>query len=226
MLCLEKVNVYYGEIHALKDVSFRVAEGTVAALCGDVGSGRSTCLKTIAGTIRPSAGTVSFRGRDLAGEQAENLGIIQVAEERRIFAGMTVLENLQVTASQPEYAARIETALRVFPPLRLRQHKPAGSLPGEEQQMLIIARALLRGPALLLLDEPTRGLGPAQAEAFLRCIPAINALGVTILLAEQNMDLALAAADECYFFAGGQIAREGRAAEFAGAAAAGGNDGF
>ncbi|MDR1321100.1 MAG: ATP-binding cassette domain-containing protein [Gracilibacteraceae bacterium] len=210
MLCLNKVNVYYGEIHALKDVSLRVAEGSVAALCGSAGSGRSTCLKAIAGAIRPRTGTVFFRGVDIAGERADRLGIVAVPDERRIFAGMTVLENLQVTASLPEeYPARIETVLRVFPLLRQRQHMLAGCLPGEEQQMLVIGRALLLAPALLLLDEPTRGLGPPQAETIMRCIPAINALGVTILLAEQNMTLALAAAEKYYVFAEGQVTEEG-----------------
>lgn len=216
MLCLDRVNVYYGEIHALKDVSFQVAEGSVAALCGDAGSGRSTCLKAIAGAVRPQTGTISFRGRDITGEPARSSAIVQVPEGRQIFAGMTVLENLQVAAPHPgKCAEQIETVLRVFPPLRRGQHLPAGNLDGEAQQMLIIGRALLPAPDLLLLDEPTHGLPPAQAETVMRCVPAINRLGITILLAEQNMSLALAAADRYYVFAGGQIAREGRTAELA-----------
>ncbi|MDR1960877.1 MAG: ATP-binding cassette domain-containing protein [Gracilibacteraceae bacterium] len=216
MLCLEKVNVYYGEIHALKDVSLQVAEGSVVALCGDAGSGRSTCLKTIAGAILPQAGAILFRGRDIAGEQTEALGIVKVPEGRRIFANMTVLENLQVSVAGPlpeKYAERIEAVLQVFPSLRRKQRQTAGHLSGEEQQMLIIGRALLTAPALLLLDEPTHGLRPGCAAAILNCIPAIKALGVTILLAEQNLPLALSIADRCYVFAEGKITREGPAAE-------------
>ncbi|MDR1604784.1 MAG: ATP-binding cassette domain-containing protein [Gracilibacteraceae bacterium] len=209
MLCLDKVNVYYGEIHALKDVSLQVSEGSVAALCGCAGSGRSTCLKAIAGAVRPKTGTISFRGRDITGLPAESPAIVQVPEGRRIFANMTVLENLQVAAPRPEKCAeQIEIVLGVFPLLRRKESLLAGSLSGEAQQMLIIGRALLAAPSLLLLDEPTHGLRPDQAETVMRCIPAINALGVTILLAEQNMALALAAADRCYIFAGGQIERE------------------
>ena len=214
MLELSGVDVHYGAAWILKGVALEVPAGGVFALLGRNGAGKSTTLKTIMGLVTPTAGTVRFAGSEIGGNSPHAVnrrGVAYVPEERRIFADLTVDEHLAIASRPGGWAA--ERIFRVFPallPLRLRRGR---FLSGGEQQMLAIARALVTGPRLLLLDEPSQGLAPAIVDAVIASIEAMRDEGLAILLVEQNVELALGVADRAAILDQGAIVFDGTAAE-------------
>jgi len=222
VLQVEDLNVYYGAIHALQGISFRVDEGEIVTLIGANGAGKSTTLRTISGLLRPRSGGVRFKGADItttAAEQIVRLGISQVPEGRKIFAPLTVRENLMMGAFTRDDPAEIEASLegvfRSFPRLKERIGQLGGTLSGGEQQMLATARGLMSKPALLLLDEPSMGLSPILVEEIFRIIVEINKQGTSILLVEQNAQMALSIANRAYVLETGRVVLEGSAGEIA-----------
>jgi branched-chain amino acid transport system ATP-binding protein len=222
VLQVEDLNVYYGAIHALQGISFHVDEGEIVTLIGANGAGKSTTLRTISGLLRPRAGAVRFKDADItttAAEQIVRLGISQVPEGRKIFATLTVRENLMMGAFTRQDAAEIEASLagvfRSFPRLKERIGQLGGTLSGGEQQMLATARGLMSRPSLLLLDEPSMGLSPILVEEIFRIITEINQRGTSILLVEQNAQMALSVARRAYVLETGRIVLEGTAREIA-----------
>ena len=222
MLSLEAVNVFYGGIHALRDVSLTVRAGEVVTLIGANGAGKSTTLRAITGLVAPSSGRIQFEGRDIAGEPAHTLvsrGISMAPEGRGVFANLTVLENLEMGAYLVKDRAQIrqdlERGFTLFPRLRERVKQRAGTLSGGEQQMLAIARALMSRPKLLLLDEPSLGLAPIVCQTIFSTIDAIKNAGTTVLLVEQNANAALKHSDRAYVLETGAVILEGTAAEIA-----------
>lgn len=213
MLRLSDVSVYYGMVHALKGISLTVPAGSVVALLGANGAGKSTTLKTISGLLRPSAGKVEFDGRDITRWPAERIvaaGVVQVPEGRQIFSELTVFENLKIGAYTRRDHAGVKEDLdrvyQVFPVLKERHGQMAGTLSGGEQQMLAIGRALMARPRLLLLDEPSLGLAPMVTREIFRVIKRINETGTTILLVEQNARQALAVSHYGYVLETGKVA--------------------
>lgn len=222
MLVLENVNVYYGAIHALKGISFRVDQGEIVTLIGSNGAGKSTSLKTISGLLRPKQGKVTFNGEDLASIAPQSIvakGLSQVPEGRRVFANMTVTENLELGAYLRKDKAGIkqdmDRVFELFPRLLERKSQTAGTLSGGEQQMLAMGRALMSRPQLLLLDEPSMGLAPILVKQIFSIIQEINASGTTILLVEQNAHMALSIAHRAYVLETGKIVLSGDAKEMA-----------
>jgi branched-chain amino acid transport system ATP-binding protein len=221
MLDVQDLQVYYGEIHALKGVSFSVAQGEIVALLGNNGAGKTTTLRTVSGLLAPRGGQVTLDGTSLAGLAAHDIvrkGITHVPEGRRIFNRLSVVENLEMgayTRSDREIAADMERAFTIFSRLKERRTQVAGTLSGGEQQMLAIGRALMARPRLLLLDEPSMGLAPVVVEQIFDTIQTINRQGVTILLVEQNAAMALSIAQRGYVLETGEVALEGRAAALA-----------
>jgi branched-chain amino acid transport system ATP-binding protein len=222
VLQVDDLNVYYGAIHALQGISFRVDEGEIVTLIGANGAGKSTTLRTISGLLRPRSGGVRFKGTDItttAAEQIVRLGISQVPEGRKIFAPLTVRENLMMGAFTREDPAEIDASLegvfRSFPRLKERIGQLGGTLSGGEQQMLATARGLMSKPTLLLLDEPSMGLSPILVEEIFRIIVEINKLGTSILLVEQNAQMALSIAHRAYVLETGRVVLEGTAGEIA-----------
>ncbi len=220
MLKLDKIDVYYGAIHALKNLSLEVNEGEIVTLIGANGAGKSTTLKTISGLIRPKNGDVLFNDQSIISVPAQNIvkmGISQVPEGRRIFANLTVLENLEMGAYLRKDKAGIkETMEKVFdkfPRLKERLSQRAGTLSGGEQQMLAMGRALMSQPKLLLLDEPSMGLAPILVKEIFSIIKEINDQGTTILLVEQNANMALSIASRAYVLETGRIVASGSASE-------------
>ena len=220
LLDVEDLNVYYGAIHALQGISFSVEKGEIVTLIGANGAGKSTTLRTISGLLRPRRGAVRFRGDDITmtpAEQIVRLGIGHVPEGRRIFAPLTVRENLEMgafTRSNPaEIAQSMERVFTSFPRLKERINQLGGTLSGGEQQMLATARGLMSRPTLLLLDEPSMGLSPIMVEEIFRIIKEINAQGTSILLVEQNALMALQVAHRAYVLETGRIVLEGTARE-------------
>lgn len=220
MLQVEKINVFYGAIHALTDLSFHVEEGEIVALIGANGAGKSTSLKTISGLLHPQNGNIKFLGEDISCAPAEEIvkkGIIHVPEGRKIFAPLTVMENLEMGAylqndrNQVEYD--LHGAFERFPRLKERQNQLGGTLSGGEQQMLAIARGLMSKPKLMLLDEPSMGLAPVLVEQIFDIIQEINKAGTSILLVEQNAKMALSIADRAYVLETGNIVLEGSASK-------------
>jgi len=216
MLSLEAVNVFYGGIHALRDVSLTVRTGEVVTLIGANGAGKSTTLRAITGLIAPSSGRIQFEGRDIAGEPAHTLvsrGISMAPEGRGVFANLTVLENLEMGAYLVKDSGQIrqdlERGFTLFPRLRERVKQRAGTLSGGEQQMLAIARALMARPRLLLLDEPSLGLAPQVTQTIFRILRDVNAAGMSILLVEQNAHLALNLAHWAYVLETGTLVMQG-----------------
>jgi branched-chain amino acid transport system ATP-binding protein len=223
MLTLENVNVYYGGIHALRDVSLTVNQGEVVTLIGANGAGKSTTLRAITGLLSPRRGRVLFEGTDITGWAPHKLvarGISMSPEGRGVFANLTVLENLEMgaylTKSKATIAKDVERAFTLFPRLSERTKQRAGTLSGGEQQMLAIARALMSHPKLLLLDEPSLGLAPIVCQIIFSTIEDIKAAGTTVLLVEQNANAALKHSDRGYVLETGQVILEGSAAEIAG----------
>jgi len=218
MLVVEDLHASYGAIAALRGVGFAVRRGTVVALIGANGAGKSTTLNTISGLLVPSRGTVRFEGRDITGWRADRvagLGLVQVPEGRQVLGPLSVDENLQLGAysrRDGEIGADLARTYERFPRLAERRHQLAGSLSGGEQQMLAIGRALMARPRLLMLDEPSLGLAPLIVREVFAIIAELKSQGSTILLVEQNARKALAVADEAYVLEGGAIVRQGPAA--------------
>ena len=222
MLTLDAVNVFYGGIHALRDVSITVNVGEVVTLIGANGAGKSTTLRTIAGLLMPRSGRVVFEGQTIARLPAHLLvarGISMAPEGRGVFANLTVLENLEMGAYLVRRRSQIIEDLArgfdLFPRLRERMKQPAGTLSGGEQQMLAIARALMSRPKLLLLDEPSLGLAPLVCQTIFSTIAAIKASGTTVLLVEQNANAALKHSDRAYVLETGSVILQGSAREIA-----------
>ena len=211
MLELSDVHAVYGPSHVLHGVSLRAAEGEVISLLGRNGAGKSTTLKAIVGVVEVTAGEIRFEGRSLRGvptHRVARLGIGLVPEDRRIFADLTVTENLAVGV-RPEGGFTIERVFGLFPKLADRAHQRGGSLSGGEQQMLTIARTLMTGPRLLLLDEPSEGLAPVTVQTLADTIAALKHEGLTIVMAEQNLKFARRLADRAYIIENGQIRFDG-----------------
>lgn len=220
MLKVDDIHVYYGQIHAIKGVSFEVHEGEIVSLIGANGAGKSTVLKTISGLMHPKSGSISFLGNDITHAEAYKLvnhGLAQVPEGRRIFLQMTVRENLDMGAyTQKDVSeADIDDVFRRFPRLKEREKQIAGTLSGGEQQMLAMGRAMMSHPKLLMLDEPSMGLAPILVEQIFDIIREFHAAGTTILLVEQNAGKALAIADRAYVLEQGRITLSGTGAELA-----------
>jgi branched-chain amino acid transport system ATP-binding protein len=216
MLKLEDVNVQYGEVRALKGISLEVREGELVTLLGANGAGKSTTLMTISGILRPRSGHVTFEGHDLTRAGAYDvvrLGVIQCPEGRRIFGGLTVLENLRMGASRRQDRGAVQSDLDwvcgLFPILGQRLHQTGATLSGGEQQMLAIGRALVARPRLLLLDEPSLGLAPLVVRDIFDVIQQLHSQGVTILLVEQNVRQALQIADRGYLLETGRVVLSG-----------------
>jgi branched-chain amino acid transport system ATP-binding protein len=212
------LNVYYGAIHALHGISFNVEEGEIVTLIGANGAGKSTTLRTVSGLLRPRTGSVTFRGKDITMTPAENivrLGISHVPEGRKIFAPLTVRENLEMGAytrtNKAEIHDSMERVFASFPRLKERIGQLGGTLSGGEQQMLATGRGLMSKPSLLLLDEPSMGLSPILVEEIFRIIKEINSQGTSILLVEQNAQMALSIANRAYVLETGRIVLEGSA---------------
>ena len=222
MLKLENIDVYYGTIHALHNVSFEVNEGEIVTLIGANGAGKSTTLNTISGLVRPRNGKVLFMNKPLNSVPANNIvsfGLCQVPEGRRIFANLTVLDNLEMGAYTRRDKAKIsddmEQVFTRFPRLKERMKQIAGTLSGGEQQMLAIGRALMSKPKLLLLDEPSMGLSPILVHEVFKIIQDINKGGTTVLLVEQNAHMALSIANRAYILETGSVTACGEACELA-----------
>jgi branched-chain amino acid transport system ATP-binding protein len=222
MLRLDGLDVYYGEIHALRGVALEVREREIVALLGNNGAGKSTTLKTVSGLLRPRRGTISFENDPLTGVAAHDIvarGIAHVPEGRRIFNRLTVRENLTMGAylrKDGGVAGDLDRVFDLFPRLKERIGQVAGTLSGGEQQMLAIGRAVMANPRLLLLDEPSMGLAPVLVEQIFATIDSINRQGTTILLVEQNAAMALSIAHRGYVLETGVIVLTGSAAELAG----------
>ncbi len=222
MLKVEDINVYYGAIHAIKGISIEVNDGEIVALIGSNGAGKSTTMRTISGLMRPKTGKVTMDGIDLTSVPAHKIvgmGLCQVPEGRHVFANMTVLENLELGAylrnDKDGIAKDMEDVFEKFPRLRERKDQVAGTLSGGEQQMLAMGRALMSRPKILLLDEPSMGLAPLLVKEIFNIIKEINASGTTILLVEQNANMALSIADKAYVLETGRITLSGTAKELA-----------
>lgn len=220
MLNVDNINVYYGQIHALKDVSLEVKEGEIVALIGANGAGKSTTLRAISGLLRSRTGSISLMGDDISKTEACKLvskGLAHVPEGRRIFLQMTVLENLEMGAyTKPDNVkAGIQDVFERFPRLKHRKDQIAGTLSGGEQQMLAMGRALMSKPKLLMLDEPSMGLAPILVQQIFDIIKELHKSGTTILLVEQNAEMALDIADRAYVLESGIIKLSGTGHELA-----------
>ena len=218
VLKVENINVYYGSIHAIKGISFEVYEGEIVTLIGANGAGKSTTLNTISGLLHPTTGSVSFLGESLAKVAPHKIvehGLAQVPEGRRVFAQMTVQENLEMGAytQTSGLAEDLDKVYTLFPRLRERMHQTAGTLSGGEQQMLAMGRALMSRPKLLMLDEPSMGLAPILVEQIFDIIADLHKSGATILLVEQNAQMALSIASRGYVMETGRIVTTGTGEE-------------
>ncbi len=221
MLKVDNINVFYGAIHAIKGISFHVNEGEIVTLIGANGAGKSTTLQTVSGLLRSKTGEIHFCGEDISHVQPHkivNKGLAQVPEGRRVFLQMTVQENLEMGAyTQPSSGVNtdLEMVFDQFPRLKERRKQIAGTLSGGEQQMLAMGRALMSHPKLLMLDEPSMGLAPILVEQIFEIIKDLHAKGTTILLVEQNAQMALSVADRAYVLETGGITLSGTGAELA-----------
>ncbi|HFI0106384.1 TPA: ABC transporter ATP-binding protein [Streptococcus suis] len=220
MLEVKNLSVNYGVIEAVKDVSFEVNEGEVVTLIGANGAGKTSILRTISGLVRPSAGTISFLGNEIQKIPARKIvadGLSQVPEGRHVFAGLTVMENLEMGAflrnNREENQANLKKIFARFPRLEERKNQDAATLSGGEQQMLAMGRALMSQPKLLLLDEPSMGLAPIFIQEIFDIIQDIQKQGTTVLLIEQNANKALAIADRGYVLETGKVVLTGTGKE-------------
>jgi branched-chain amino acid transport system ATP-binding protein len=220
LLSFRGVDTYYGDLHVLKSVDYRIEAGEIVSLLGGNASGKSTTMKAIMGIVVPRRGEILFEGRSLAGVSvAERVrrGIAPVLEARRLFPRMTVYENLEMGAYTrergPEFERDLERVFGLFPRVKERLRQLAGTLSGGEQQMVAIARALMAHPKLLCMDEPSMGLAPIFVEQVFDIIQAINRQGTTIFMVEQNANMALSIAHRAYVLQTGQVVLSGAAAE-------------
>jgi len=220
MLEVRDLRVHYGTVEAVKGVSFHLDAGEMISLIGANGAGKSTILRSLTGLVQPSAGSIMFENISLVGlspHQIIRMGIGHVPEGRRLFPKMTVLENLKMGAylqrSKADVAATLERIYEHFPILKERGRQHAGSLSGGEQQMLATARALMNRPRLLMLDEPSIGLSPIMTAEIGKIVQQINAMGVSVILVEQNAMLALTSAQRSYVLETGHIVMQGKAQE-------------
>ena len=220
MLKIENLKVSYGGIRALRGISLEVPDGKIVTLIGANGAGKSTTLRTITGLVKADSGSIQWNGNELIGRNIDRIiseGIALSPEGRRVFPDMTVLENLRIGAYLRKNKAEIEKDLNsvydLFPRLKERSWQPAGTLSGGEQQMLAVGRALMSRPKLMMMDEPSLGLAPLVVQDIFRIIQEINRQGVTILLIEQNANMALKIADLAYVLETGNITLSGTGAE-------------
>jgi branched-chain amino acid transport system ATP-binding protein len=215
MLVIEKLQVAYGKVQALWDVTLEVPDGEIVALVGANGAGKTTLLKTVSGLLRRQSGSITFDGKHIEEASPPEIvrhGVVHVPEGRKLFPELTVIENLLMgayTISQSERPQRLERVFSVFPVLQERQKQIAGTLSGGEQQMVAIGRGMMAGPKLLMLDEPSLGLAPLLVEEVFGVITEINRLGVTVLLVEQNTQHALTLAHRGFVMELGRIALSG-----------------
>ena len=215
LLKVENINVFYGAIHAIKDVSFEVNEGEIVTLIGANGAGKSTTLQTVSGLLRSRTGSITFLDKNISNVPADKLvsqGLAQVPEGRRVFLQMTVEENLEMgayTRPASEVAPHMERVYELFPRMKERRRQVAGTLSGGEQQMLAMGRALMSSPRLMMLDEPSMGLAPILVEQIFDIIQTLHKNGTTILLVEQNAQMALSVADRGYVLETGRIVTTG-----------------
>lgn len=221
-LTVDAADVYYGRVHALRELSFEVREGEIVCLLGNNGAGKSTTMNMLSGLVRPKSGTVRWGDMDLTTAKPWDIvsaGLIHVPEGRRIFSTMTVHDNLLLggytVRDQKLIAQRIDQVYQLMPRLAERRKQQGGTLSGGEQQMVAIGRAIIGGPRLLLLDEPSMGLAPLVVKQVMETIQAVNAQGATVLLVEQNARAALKIADRAYVVETGQATMDGPAAELA-----------
>lgn len=218
MLKVENINVYYGNIHAIKDISFQVNQGEIVTLIGANGAGKSSTLRAISGLVKPKSGKILFKGEDITGKNPTEIvskGITLVPEGRRIFADLTVKENLRVGAylRKDDISEDMEWVFNLFPRLREREWQAGGTLSGGEQQMLAVGRALMSRPKVMMMDEPSLGLAPLVVREIFRIIEEVNKKGVTILLIEQNANMALKTANTGYVLETGRITMTGSGQE-------------
>ena len=220
MLKIENLHVYYGPIHALKGISFDVNDGEIVTLIGSNGAGKSTTLNTITGLIKPKEGSIMMGDENIAGMAPHFIvqkGVSMSPEGREVFPGLTVEENLQLGAYTEKGKGNIDAGFQrvydLFPRLKEREKQTAGTLSGGEQQMLAIGRSLMSSPKILLLDEPSMGLAPNLVQMIFELIQSINKQGTTILLIEQNANMALSIANRAYVLETGSIALSGDAKE-------------
>ncbi|MFR3664263.1 ABC transporter ATP-binding protein [Flintibacter sp.] len=218
MLKVEGINVYYGAIHAIKDISFEVNQGEIVTLIGANGAGKTTTLQTISGLLHTRTGSITFQGQNITNIRADKLvsrGLAQVPEGRRVFLQMSVQENLEMGAYQPQAGVPkdLEMVFELFPRLKERRNQVAGTLSGGEQQMLAMGRAMMSHPKLLMLDEPSMGLAPLLVEQIFEIIKNLNKQGSTILLVEQNAQMALSVAHRGYVLETGKIVTTGTGEE-------------
>ena len=215
MLQVDSINVFYGSIHAIKDVSFSVEQGEIVTLIGANGAGKSTILKTVSGLLRSKGGSVQFHDNSITGaapHRIVSMGLAHVPEGRHVFAQMTVEENLEMgayTRPQGEIAPGLERVYIRFPRLKERRKQISGTLSGGEQQMLAMGRALMSQPTLLMLDEPSMGLAPLMVEQIFAIVKELHKDGVTVFLVEQNAQMALSVADRGYVLETGKIVLTG-----------------
>jgi len=215
MLAIEKLQVAYGKVQALWDVTLEVPDGEIVALVGANGAGKTTLLKTVSGLLRRQSGSINFNGKHIEEASPPEIvkhGVVHVPEGRKLFPELTVIDNLLMgayTVSQSERPQRLERVFSVFPVLKERQKQIAGTLSGGEQQMVAIGRGMMAGPKLLMLDEPSLGLAPRLVEEVFGVITEINRLGVTVLLVEQNTQHALTLAHRGFVMELGRIALSG-----------------
>jgi len=218
ILTVSDLTVHYGGIEAVKGISLEVMEGEIVTLIGANGAGKSSTLRSIAGLVKPAGGTISFRGDNITGRDSAVIvkkGITLVPEGRRIFPDLTVLENLKVGAylRRDDIAGDIQWVYELFPRLKERSWQAGGTLSGGEQQMLAVGRALMARPKLIMMDEPSLGLAPLVVRDIFSIIRQINRQGVTILLIEQNANMALKVADKAYVMETGRITMSGTGKE-------------
>jgi branched-chain amino acid transport system ATP-binding protein len=219
MLAIERLQVAYGKVQALWDVTLEVPDGEIVALVGANGAGKTTLLKTVSGLLRRQSGSINFDGKHIEEASPPEIvkhGVVHVPEGRKLFPELTVIENLLMgayTIPQSERPKRLERVFSVFPVLKERQKQIAGTLSGGEQQLVAIGRGMMAGPKLLMLDEPSLGLAPLLVEEVFRVITEINRLGVTVLLVEQNTQHALTLAHKGFVMELGRIALSGSGSE-------------
>ncbi len=219
ILSVKDINVFYGAIHAISDISFNVDEGEIVTLIGANGAGKSTTLNTISGLLRSKTGDIEFMGSSIAKTSPNKIvadGLVMVPEGRRIFLGLTVEENLEMgayTRPKSEIKGSMDQVYELFPRLQERRNQIGGTLSGGEQQMLAMGRALMAKPKLMMLDEPSMGLAPLLVDLIFEIIADLHKAGSTILLVEQNAQAALSIADRAYVLETGKIVKTGKGSE-------------